>query len=232
MSKDCIEVKRISEVLELPADDSTRRHVEACPRCSAILASYQGFLNEEITAGSDPDEADARLTAFLASEIGVLREEVRDAAGTKDHAWKDFLPRIMKTFYLRPAWVAALLVIIAAGVYGVLWWHPWTPDKTVLRGPSQAEVSQPLTLSTPQRISGEGVRLEWTPMAGADAYQVRFYDRNLNEIVRLEPTNETALIVGRSMFPAQLPAKLIWRVVALEQGDEIGSSDAASLEFP
>jgi hypothetical protein len=231
MNNGCIEIERIPEVLELPPDDSTRRHVEACPRCSAVLASYQAFLKEEITTGSDPDEADARLTSFLESELGVLRKD-RVAADEMDQAGKGFLPRITKTFYLHPVWIAALLVIIAAGLYGIFRWHPWTPEKTVLRGPSQADTSEQLTLGIPQKLSGGGIRLEWTPMAGADGYQVRFYDKGLNEIIRLEPTNETTMIVDRSMFPARAPVELIWRVVALEQGDEIGSSDAVSLEIP
>jgi hypothetical protein len=68
-------------------------------------------------------------------------------------------------------------------------------------------------------------------MAGADSYQVRLYDKNLNEIERLEPTYETTLIIDRSMLPVETPTELIWRVVALKRGDEIGSSDPAPLEL-
>ncbi len=229
MNGDCIDVERIPEVLELPAGDSTRRHVEACPRCSAILASYQAFMKEEIIAGSDPDDAHVRLTAFLASKIGAPSAAAEVVTGEKDSARKGFFPRIAETFFLRPAWVAALLVIIAAGI---LLWRPWTPDRIVLRGPSQGGVSQPLTLSPPQKLSGGDIQLEWTPMAGADSYQVRLYDRDLNGIARLEPTVEATLIIDRSMLPVETPNELIWCVVALRGGDEIGSSDPAFLELP
>jgi hypothetical protein len=226
MSDDCIEVERIPEVLELPADDPTRRHVEMCARCSVILASYQTFIKEEMVAGADPDDAKVRLTAFLSSEIGAPREAVDEVPGAKEPLQRGLLPRFMKTLFMRPAWVAALLIIIAAGI---LWWRPWTPDETVLRGPSRRGVSQALTLSAPQRLSGGGIRLEWTPMAGADNYQVRIYDNNLNEIARLEPESGTSLIIDLSLLPVDTPDEVIWRVVALEGGDEIGSSDPASL---
>lgn len=228
MSNDCIDVERIPEALELPADDSKRRHVETCPRCSAILASYQAFMNEEKVAGSDPDDAESRLTAFLASKIGAPRDVIEVDAGVKDATRQRLMPRIVEGFFRRPAMVAALLVIIAAGV---LWWRPWIPDQTVLRGPSQGDVSQPLTLSAPQKLSEGTVRLEWTPMAGADGYQVRLYDKSLNEIARLEPTSVTALIIDRSMLPVDAPDEMIWRVVALDGGDDIGSSDPAPLEL-
>jgi hypothetical protein len=226
MNNDCIDVERIPEVLKLRADDPERRHVETCPRCSAILASYRAFMKAEIIAGSDPDDADTRLTAFLTSKIGAPQDATEDVTGAEDLSRKGFLPRIIEGFFMRPAWVAALLLIIVAGVF---LWRPWTSEQTVLRGSSQVGVPQPLTLSAPQKLPGDRVRLEWTPMAGADSYQVRLYDKYLNGIARLEPTHETELIIDRSMLPIETPDELIWRVVALKRGDEIGSSDPASL---
>jgi len=225
MSNDCIEFELIPGILELPSDDLRRVHVEMCPRCSAFLASYQSFVNEEAVAGADPDDAHARLTAFVASEIGAPQET---AAGAKGPTRKGFLSRVTEGLFMRPAWVAAALVVVAAGV---LWWAPWTTDETVLRGSKPADVSQPLVLSEPQKLSAGGVRLEWTSMSGADSYQVVLYDKDFNEIARLEPTNRTTLDIDRSMLPSDSPGSLVWRVVALQRGDEIGASDPAFLEL-
>jgi len=189
------------------------------------LASYQSFVKKEVVAGADPDDAHARLTAFVASEIGAPGESAADA---KDPGRKGLLSRLTEGLFMRPAWVAAALVILAAGV---LWWAPWTPDEIVLRGRTTSDVSQPLTLSTPRALSGGGIRLEWTPMPVAESYQVVLYDKEFNEVARFEPTNETTLDIDRSMLPADAPGVLIWRVVALQRGDEIGASDPAPLEL-
>jgi hypothetical protein len=225
MSNDCIEFELIPGVLELPRDDSRRVHVESCSRCSAFLASYQSFVKEEAAEGADPDDAHNRLTAFVASEIGPPPET---AAGAKGPTRKGFLSRVTEGLGMRPAWAAAALVVVVAGV---LWWAPWTPDETVLRGSKPADVLQPLVLSEPQNVSAGAVRLEWTPMSGADSYQVVLYDKDFNQVARLEPTKSTTLDIDRSMLSADTPSRLNWRVIALQRGDEIGASDPASFEF-
>ena len=226
MSDACIDFERIPGVLDLPFDDPRRRHVETCPRCGAILASYRAFIREEFVAGYDPDDAHERLTAFVRSEIGTPREKTGSRAAESAPGRGGLLSRIMGIFPRRPAWAAALLVVVAA--LGI-WWRPWTPDRIALRGTQREGASQPLTLSAPQRLPEGSIRLEWTPMTGADTYQVRLYDKGLKEIARLDPTSETGLIIDRSALLAATPDQLIWRVFALRRGDNIGSSDPASL---
>jgi len=227
MRDDCMDIERIPDVLDLPEDDSRRRHVEGCPRCSVILASYRAFMREEAVAGTDPENADARLTAFLASKIGAPGQAA--ATAKNESVSKRLLSCFTQAVSLRPVWVSALLVIVAAGLW---WWQPWTQDRTVLRGSTPAALPQPLGLKAPEKLSGGATRLEWTPMTGADSYQVCIYDRDLKMVSRLRPAHETTLVVDRSMLPADAPSTLIWRVVALERGDEIGWSDPAPLELP
>jgi len=192
------------------------------------LASYQSFRKEEFVAGSNPDDARERLTAFVASEAGTPQDKTPFEVGEKAPGRVGFISRIMGIFPMRPALATVLLVMVAALV---LLWRPWTPDRIVLRGTPRESASQPLTLGAPQILSEGSIRLEWTPMAGVDSYQVRFYDKELKEIARLEPTRETALTIDRSMLPAEKPDRLIWRVYALQRGDEIGSSDPASIDL-
>jgi hypothetical protein len=228
MRNGCIDIERIPEALELPAENAMRRHVETCPRCSAILASHQAFMKVESVAGADPDNAGLRLNAFLASEIGTPREKAGFAFDPKAPSLKRFLSRLTASFFMRPAWITALFAIIAAGL---LLWRPWESEPTVLRSSRSTDVLRPLTLSAPQALSGGRFRLEWTPMAGADSYSVRLYDMELNAITQLEPTSVTVLVIDRSMLPADTPNVLIWRVVALQRGDEIGLSDPAHLKL-
>ena len=70
MVQNCIDIEKIAEILELQADDPRRIHLEECPRCSSALLAYRAFLKAETVSGSDPDEAEARLEAFIQSKIG------------------------------------------------------------------------------------------------------------------------------------------------------------------
>jgi hypothetical protein len=131
-------------VLELSIDDPVRRHVDQCPRCSSLLASYEVFIRADAAAGADPADAEARLMDFLQERVGAGGP----APPAPDKAPGDdgFFARLKDVFVLRPAWVAAALVVTAAAV---LWWQPWGVEQPALRstaGSSLLEVLPPETL--------------------------------------------------------------------------------------
>jgi hypothetical protein len=67
MTDQCFEMEDVAEILTLSDDDPRRRHAEECPRCDAVLMSFSAFLDAD--AGSDPADAEARLAAFLDTNI-------------------------------------------------------------------------------------------------------------------------------------------------------------------
>lgn len=227
MIKECIDIDRIPEVLELPADDPRRRHLSECPRCSSVLLSYQAFLEAEALPGSDTADAEARLRASVQSMIEESSGDPSMARSVRERP--GFLAEIVRGFFLRPAWVAAALVIIAAGI---MLWRPWVQDRPALRGTSpESELGRPLGLEAPQLLEDGNLRLAWQPLEGADSYHVCLYDRDLSELIRFGPVSETTLVLRRSMLPADAPATMLWRIIALDEGDEIAVSPPALLEF-
>lgn len=226
MKEECIDIERIAEVLELPADDPIRRHVELCPRCSALLLSYRAFLAAEDRPGADPGDAGRRLGRFIRSEIE--RPSPDTSAAGAGPGRTGFLSAALRSLFHRPAWALAALVVIAAAA---LWWRPWVSERPVLRGTPGGTSAASLELFVPQPLEDGSLLLSWGPLATADAYQVRLYDGELSEIARFDAGTETALLLRRSMLPAGAPEAMLWRVAAFAEGDEIAASRPSPLEF-
>ncbi|MFQ5512437.1 MAG: hypothetical protein ACE5EO_11385 [Candidatus Krumholzibacteriia bacterium] len=219
MTVDCVDIEALAEVLARPGSDPKRRHLDECARCSALVLQYQAFLEAGAIAGSDPAEADARLRAFVQSVVP-------SAGPPQPSPPRRFLSAV-RAGMLRPAWVAAALVVVIAGT---MWWRPWVEPQRVLRTAPRS--SGIIALDAPQPVDEGGVRLSWQGVEGADAYQVRLYGADLAEIARLDPVSDTTLVVPRSALPDGRPTTLIWRVLALSEGDEIIASRPAFLELP
>ena len=236
MVQDCIDIEKIADILELPEDDPRHIHLEECPRCSSALLAYRAFLKAEAVPGADPSDAEARLSEFIqskidnASSVETVDEDILRAPVTVESPERPgFLASIVRALFFRPAWIMAALVLTAAGL---LLWQPWIEDKPVLRGTSPAvETGSSLDLATPQLQDDGSLRLAWSPMAGADSYQVYIYDQDLTELIRLAPVSEPTIDLRRSMLPSGASESLLWRVIALDGGDRIAVSPPASLEF-
>lgn len=226
MDQKCIDIENLAEILELPDDDPRRRHLEECPRCSSILLSFQAFLEAEKVPGSDPVDAETRLGEFIKASID------KQSPGTSERVVVEerpgFLSEFLQGLFRRPVWVTAALLIVAAGM---LWWKPWVEDPLVLRGTIPAETKSPLELAAPQALDDGSLLLSWSPFDSVDIYEVRLYDESLSELARFGPLTETTLVLTRSMLPEDAPSAMLWRVVALDEGDEVAASRPAPFSF-
>jgi len=224
MSNECVSVERIAEVLELPAGNALRRHVEQCPRCSSLLTSYQAFIVADPSVGANLADADARLMEFLQAQFGAVGPTPRSADSTPGDG--GFFARLKGAFLPRPAWVAAALVVVAA----VVWWQPWNvAEPPALRSTSATSL---LEIALPQALTDGVVRLSWEATDVADEYQLVLYDKSLEEIARLEAGPETTYDLSRDELPAGAPSVLICRIVALQDGDEVAESAPIPVEIP
>jgi hypothetical protein len=217
-------VERIGEVLDLPPDDELRQHVESCPRCSSLLASYQAFIVAEPADSAKLADAEARLKEFLHRRIGT--GEPSTPQGDPRPGEGGFLARLKAAFYPAPAWVAAALIAVAA----VAWWQQWkSTEQPALRSVSPTSL---IELALPQPISGGAVRLDWEANEAADGYVVVLYSLELEEIARLDAGRETSLDLTRAALPQDAPQVLICRIAALKDGDEIAESAPVPLNIP
>ncbi|MHC4946294.1 MAG: hypothetical protein ACYTG7_25045 [Planctomycetota bacterium] len=62
MTQRCFQADELGDLLDLTADDPRQKHLDACPRCRALLAEYKEFLepSQEGAPGADLKGAEAR----------------------------------------------------------------------------------------------------------------------------------------------------------------------------
>jgi hypothetical protein len=214
----CIDVEQIGEVAALPEDHPQRRHAQSCPRCRSLVASYQDFLRAEAVAGSGVEKARAVLDARIRAD--AQRWAGARAPASSQSWWRG---------WLKPA--PLLAVAAVAAIAAVMVWNARSPEESALRDGDTA--AQPFSLQAP-RVDAESIHLSWTPMPGADGYQVRIYGPDLSEVYRHPATSQTDIVVPRSALPAGLPPSLdlTWRVYALSGGDQVEASAPGSIRTP
>lgn len=221
MEAQCIDVKRIGELIDLPADHPDRRHADVCPRCRSLLDSYLAFMQAEGVAGSGVERA--RKTLDLGIREGAekwIPAQTRSSSLARAPWWRGLL---------KPAPLLAGAAVVIASVFV---WNSRGPEEGVLR--DGAVESQPFSL-LPAEVGSDGaLSLSWTPMAGADRYQVRVYGPDLSEVYRHADVAETQTVISRSVLPTDLPPTLdlTWRVYALSEGDVVEVSAPGSIRAP
>lgn len=190
------------ELADLAADDPRLAHVEGCPRCQAAVNSFAAFMEPaDVPAGAHLADANARLSAALEQEMGVARP-----------APTFWTPFRVRTF---SALAAVLLVAVGLSLFGggpeVI-----STDGPVLRGVGAP--TAPFRIEMSKQENGE-FWLSWPGIEGATGYRVVVYGEDLEAIKGFDAEATTA-------FKLKPPAGAVFcRVVALKDGDELGTSE-------
>lgn len=221
METQCIDVERIGEIVDLAADHPERLHAESCPRCRSLVESYLAFMKAEAVAGSGVEKSRTSLDARIREDAEKWTPAVtRSSSLAREPWWRGFW---------KPAPILAGVAVVIAAVFV---WTSRGPEEGVLRDDA---TDAPAFSLQPAQVGSDGtLRLSWTPMTGADGYQVRIYGPDLSEIHRTANIGETSAVIDRSALPADLPATLdlTWRVYALSQGDVVEVSAPGSIRVP
>jgi hypothetical protein len=219
----CYEADELDEIRALPANHPRRRHAAGCPRCGALMGSYDLYLAAPDAAGARPAEAERALGAALERAMGAAAARSGHAAGPRREARHGWIERLMEPAF-RPAWAFAGLALVLGAV--LLAQRLPGPDREpAFRGPGETVSAVPVIERA--TLGPAGVSLRWTATAGADAYEVRLYGEDLAELARFDPIPGLNLEIAADQLPALAPgAGLIARVVALSGGDTVGTSAA------
>jgi hypothetical protein len=220
VSPNCIDVERIAELASLPESHGARQHVRECPRCRSLWMSYQSFMEATAVPGANVEAARRDLEA-------AIRRRAAEAfpARVPPSARISFRERWAGLLRPAPVAAAAAVVVIAAA----LLWRASGPEPPVLRG---GEAAAGFVLEAPE-VSATAIRLAWTEVAGAEAYEVRLFGPDLNEIHRSGPVTATHVELDRSALPSLTPGtSLTWRVIALRGGDVVATSPPGSVTIP
>ncbi len=195
----CIPMEALGTLDALGPEDPTRRHLERCPRCSAMVVAYREFVRAEAPRHAQVRDADARLAVFIKERI----EGVEAAAGAPRRP----RGRWFEWPTLRFATAAAVVLVAAVAV------GRWIggPDEVAVRGDAHTVV----TLEAPRLLTDGTIALGWTSVPDADSYQVILLRDDLSEAGRLPVTGEQAATLDRSTLP---PDATRWQVAAFREG--------------
>ena len=218
-----LDAATLDELRDAPASDPRREHLRDCARCRAMMRAHDDFVESRaVPAGARLAEAERALSAFIEREIGPASLPVRGRPRVS--IWDRLLAPAA-----RPAWALAAFALLAGGALIVT--RARAPEPVVLRGAPPVAPGAELEL-LPQEKTGDAVTLRWRPAREADAYLVRLYSVELDEIGTLGPLGSpSATIRPRDVAPGVKPGgTVLSRVVALTRGDEIGASALGTLE--
>jgi hypothetical protein len=245
VSHRCLLPDELVSVRELDTADPRRREVEACPRCHALLLSFDEFLDDRSVPEGVDLEAARRLDAAFERE--QVSERARPAATERaaepvpirrsprgERAARRWTARWLAPG-ARLAW-AAVAAVVVVGAYTALRQWPGYRGEDVLRSaPDSTAVAagERFRLLEP-RVLSQGVELSWTSVPGADAYRVVLLNPDLAEVGSLGPLADTTVILTPERRPQGWgPGSAVgWQVEALQAGHRLASSEAATLQLP
>ena len=196
MTHPCFQVDELGDLLELGYDDPRRKHLDECPRCRALLTEYRGFMAPPTDAeGADLPDAEKRLTAFL-------KQKVQQDGSIAPP------PSPSVRFFRRTSF--RLVMAAAAVVFAVLTlmtYHDRQPpvsDEILLReGTGHGSFSEEgkVKLLPLGKRADSKTGLRWHKVKGADAYRVRLFSVELEELAILGPVTETSLLLSSEEIP-------------------------------
>ncbi|MFC1572860.1 hypothetical protein ACFL6M_04595 [Candidatus Eisenbacteria bacterium] len=231
MSEQCYSAEELAGIAGLPEDHPRRAHLADCACCRAQLILFRKFMDPALPAGAQEERAEEELTA------AVRRKVWGEAESDSGRAEQDTLTLAREGRHLRAAFALRLLrpvLAIAAVVMAVLAvqqvWPPQRerPDNVILRGGSR----ETILVADPVRLPNGQIRLTWNALESNVVYRVVFYDVTQKEILRIDAAGDTVAILDPSEIPAsEERAGLLWRVVAMRDGDELAASSTRTLSL-
>lgn len=220
MKTSCIDPPDFGTLLTLPEEHPARLHLAGCTRCQARWRTYRAFLDDrEDPAGSRVGEADAALMGTIRRQFGLPAQENR-ARGFLRGGWR------WRILVLTPATVAAVVAFLA--ITRVM--ERGSRPRDALRGSSVTA----LRLYSPRALTGGGIRLSWARFPGADTYRLSVFDPRLRPVLLKLDVPDTTLVLDPSELPStgEAGSTFLWRISALREDEEIGTSEVAPLQVP
>jgi hypothetical protein len=205
----CVPLERF----DAPLSAEERQHVQSCARCQAELALWEEL--REPAAGRLADEAEVQ---WIAGEVARRRGSKVPAAELRR------TPVVARREWLAAAALAAFAV---TGAYLVLDREPrvTAPSSEQAYRSTRVEAVSPL-----DDVKEPPTRLEWTPLPGATAYDVRVSEvdgrvlwqgSSAGRDITLPASVTSQIVPGRT---------LLWDVRALNQAGEV-VGESGTLRF-
>jgi hypothetical protein len=218
MSDQCFRPDDLASVLAHLDDAPVRAHLEACPACRALVASYRAFLAGDSATGPEVAAAEEDLCRRI--------EEMTSAPPALDR--KVVRPRALR--WWDPAgWSgrrglayglasAAAVVVVAILLLG--------PSARRTHGPLyRGEAPVAAVGSSAVRLDDGSIRLTWRAHPEAAAYLVRVLSADLTPLVSLTVTSDTTTVLeARTLGGFERGGgPLLWDTAPIVRGDTLSA---------
>lgn len=243
MTRPCVSLEEIPEILREPDGSPGRRHIEECPRCGAVAMAYREFLEDgSIPRGADMRDAESRLrAAFLAlpSVSPISAHSAHDEGGTiqpaerKGRQWPSRWSRGFRGARV----LAPAIAVLAIGLYVGVRTLDREPGPDRLRGAGPVvpgrEV-QTIALLEARAWGADDVELRWRAVSTASTYEVVLFGTDLTDLAHLTQIADTVLVVRRrDLHPEPSAGTLVgWQVIARRDGAIVARSPIAATKLP
>ena len=229
MSDGCYEIEDLDDLVAAVRQGTGPKHLDACPKCRALLASYRAFV--------DPPDVPGGSNVRVASE-GLRLRVIANFPPGEGHTAETGSETARRPWlrigipWLRPVWAAGLVVLVAFAFWEIGLNANRSLPSHVLRGDGATE-SAIVQVLAPRDAADGGTVFSWRAVPGADAYAVVFYRADLSEVGRRQVAADTMLVVPAAELTALTAGEPIyWQLVALKSGAEIGRSTPRALALP
>jgi len=233
MTSRCFRVEEIGDMVELSETDPRQKHLDECPRCRALMKEYLGFMTPAADVEeSDMHDAEKRLSTFMENTIQQTGayELTQEGAVSASHG---------KLFKRTSFWLtmAAAVVFAFFSISTFLDNSAPNSDDLVLRegaGPGSPKEDEKVKLLPIIKTASVGVELRWSRTESADAYKLYIFSIELEELAVIVKVTETSHRLSSDeilKFDAKKKG-LLFRVIALSEGDTIAVSSLGSFSFP
>ena len=234
MRNGCVSSEEIGAILRLPPDSPERQHLEACPRCRALLISYREFVEDRSSPpGANLQDAGAHLREAFDETVAGRTETVKRPAWWTFTRWVPRLP-----LGLGRAWLLApVTMLVVLGLYAGFGHLRRESGPDRLRGPAATEPGrgQGSILLLEARPQGtEAVELRWRAIPAASSYEVVVFGTDLKDLARLRSLTDTLCVVRRAdLHPEPGAGALLgWQVFAQRDGVTVASSPIGAVRLP
>ncbi len=131
-------------------------------------------------------------------------------------------------------WSIAIPAAIAFSMLLVLRWIPRPPLNSIVQGFRPPVLATDFALRPPRVLADGAIALRWRALRGAEGYELRLYDSELDELARLASAPDTVRFVHLSDLAGAMERGqiLVYRVHALRGEEEIGRSEVGTCRVP
>lgn len=224
MGERCFSTEEIGEILGFDPDDPRRRHVEECPRCSALAARYREYLDK---GGEYPGPS-------LVEAQRKIREVIDggDRPGISLSAGKGGKPGGFMSRFGQPMVVTFAIIVVAYGLLLVCDRKPPEQDLFERIAKPAFDPDEPLAPHHAVPLA-KSVRLSWNSAPEAISYDLIIFDDLMNELSRFKHLESTEIEVERDMLPGKSKGKtFMWRVEMRTGEGGTGLSPVATFIMP